>query len=482
MPAMHETENEAQAQAYIGTATDLGRPCPGAARSRVHPTRGRTARAAAALRAVMGAVLVLAGMPSAHAQTAPAPTLAPTPAPALTGEVLLVLRQADALPGLQARHRLALVGRFGQRPIYRLRVPPRQSIDATIAALAAEPAVLVAEPNLRRHAPEGVKNNVWAVGRAESVATQWAGPALQAPLARTMGQGGRGVRVALLDTGFDLQHPALAGRWLPGRDFVDGDLDPSDQSAPARHGHGHGTHVAGLVAWMAPEARLMPLRVLDDDGQGNAWVLAEALMHAIDPDGNPATDDGAHVVNLSLAGAGRSRLMATVHALASCNLPDADHPDIDLSDPGYAADRERCGRAAGAVVVAAAGNDGGTQAVYPAAEGAYGLLAVAASHAEGRLASFSNRGGWVHVSAPGEAVHSTVPGGAYAGWSGTSMAAALASGSVALARAAHPQRSAREITRCLTRTAQPLAERDAPPQLRPADALIRLAQGPRACR
>jgi len=454
--------------------TAAARPGPLAATPPTRPARGRAALAAA----LLGAVLALGGPSGAHAQTAPTPTAAPM----LTGEVLVVLRQAEALPGLQVRHRLALVGRFGQRPIFRLRVPPRQSLDATIAALAAEPAVLVAEPNLRRQAPEGVKNNVWAVGQAESVASQWAGSALQAPLARTMGQGGRGVRVAVLDTGFDLQHPALAGRWLPGRDFVDGDLDPSDRSAPTRHGHGHGTHVAGLVAWMAPDARLMPLRVLDEDGQGNAWVLAEALLHAVDPDGNPATDDGAHVVNLSLAGAGRTRLMATVHALASCQLPAPGHPDIDLSDSGYQADRERCGRGLGAVVVAAAGNDGSSTEAYPAAEGAYGLLAVAALNAEGQLAAFSNRGGWVHVSAPGEAVYSTVPGGTYAGWSGTSMAAALTSGSVALARAAHPQRSAREITRCLARTARPLADDEAPPQLRPADALIRLALGPRACR
>ena len=92
-----------------------------------------------------------------------------------------------------------------------------------------------------------------------------------------------------VSAGFDLAHPALAGRMLPGWDFVDGDADPSETAQPTQGGYGHGTHVAGLVAWVAPGARLLPLRVLDAEGQGNAWVLAEAMLHAVDPDHNPAT-------------------------------------------------------------------------------------------------------------------------------------------------------------------------------------------------
>ena len=67
----------------------------------------------------------------------------------------------------------------------------------------------------------------------------------------------------------------------------------------ANLGFGHGTHVAGLVALTAPDAKIVPYRVLDENGEGNVWVLAEALLRAIDPDGNPAKDDGAHVINIS---------------------------------------------------------------------------------------------------------------------------------------------------------------------------------------
>jgi len=127
-------------------------------------------------------------------------------------------------------------------------------------------------------------------------------------------------------------------------------------------------------------------------------------------------------------------------------------PTDELADPGYNGDRDRCNAFSGAVVVAAVGNDG-SDAVrqYPAAEGVYGLLAVGASNAGKRLADFSNFGSWVHVAAPGEGVTSSVPGGGYGTWSGTSMAAPLAAGTAALVRAANPGLSPRDVTRRLIR-------------------------------
>ena len=162
--------------------------------------------------------------------------------------------------------------------------------------------------------------------------------------------------------------PALAGRLLPGFDFVDYDDDPSEEGSEADVAYGHGTHVAGLVALVAPDAMIMPVRVLDADGQGNAWVLAEALLYAVDPDGDPATDDGAHVINLSLGTATRTRIFDAVAELATCSAAF----DSDLADPGYDADAERCSQMRGVIIVAAAGNDGSSAVrEYPAAETAH---------------------------------------------------------------------------------------------------------------
>jgi subtilisin family serine protease len=367
----------------------------------------------------------------------------------VTGEVLVKLGTTAALDPLLAKYPLVLIDRFGRRPIYRLKVAGPVSVKDMIAALSAEPGVLIAEPNFVHSAPEARKNVVWAIGTPTAYSTQWAPQAMHLSDAHRIATGD-GVRVAVLDTGVDRMHPLLAGRLVPGFDFVDFDPDPSEGSSLGT-GYGHGTHVAGLVALAAPGATIMPLRVLDPSGQGNAWVLAEAMLYAVDPDGNPDTDDGAHVINMSLGSISRTRLFSALSQLVSCSVPDvgeAVDPAADVSDPGYDGDKRRCANFGGAVVVAAAGNDA-SDAVreYPAAEGAYGLVAVAASNSREGVATFSNFGSWIDVAAPGDRITSSVPGGGYGTWSGTSMAAPLASGVAALLREAEPQLDADSIAR-----------------------------------
>ncbi len=230
----------------------------------------------------------------------------------------------------------------------------------------------------------------------------------------------------MLDTGIDATHPALAGHLVPGYDFVDLDNDPSEVGSQQQGPYGHGTHVAGLIALVAPEAKIMPIRVLDQNGIGNIWVLAEALAYAVNPDGNAATHDGADIVNMSIGTLRHTNLLADLLKKVSSDVPLAGDDDFPATGTP------------GVVVVAAAGNGGDTTPQYPAAENIGGLLAVGASTQTDALATFSTRGSWIRALAPGEHIVSSVPGGGYGTWSGTSMAAPLAAGEAALVRAAYP--------------------------------------------
>lgn len=382
--------------------------------------------------------------------TASSATMGTTRAPAPTivaNEVLVRLFNPADLPAVLAANGLAQVERFGQRPIYRLRTGPGSDVDTVVSRLRADARVQYAEPNLLHETPNGQRGEAWAIGGDAGVyATQWNTRALRLQEAHTLSLG-TGVTVAVLDTGVDASHPALAGRLVPGFDFVDFDTTPNEEGRVGNAGYGHGTHVASLVAQVAPGARIMPLRVLNAQGVGNTWVLAEALFYAVDPDGNPATADGAQVINLSLGTTRRSEVLQDLIEAITCDDDDDDDEDDDDA---------RCAAGGGAVVVSAAGNAGNTVPYYPAAEEVKGTLAVAASTEAGTLASFSNRGDWVQVAAPGERIYGAVPGGRWAVWSGTSMAAPMAAGAAALLRARYPAWQAEAVADRLSGTARSL--------------------------
>jgi subtilisin family serine protease len=229
---------------------------------------------------------------------------------------------------------------------------------------------------------------------------------------------GKGAKVALLDTGVDLDQPFLAGHWgLGGYDYVDDDPIPTDQKNGSDDNHnglvdeayGHGTHIAGLIALVAPQAEIIPYRVLDADGRGNVYNVAEAI--------NDAVRNGAQVINMSFGAAGKLESKVIKDAIKNAS----DH-DV--------------------VIVVAAGNLGSNAAYSPASDG--NVIGVGATTARNdSLAAFSNYGKTAFVAAPGENIVSTVPGGGFGTWSGTSMSAAIVSGEVALLRGQAP-RSKRE--------------------------------------
>ena len=217
---------------------------------------------------------------------------------------------------------------------------------------------------------------------------------------------GAGVVIAIIDTGVDFTHPDLAPVLSPsGYDFLDGDADPTDEidgldedvDGVADEASGHGTHVAGIAHAVAPNATILPIRILDSEGVGTVFAVAQGILYAV--------DEGAHVVNLSLGFTGTSRVVeyAVQHA-----------------------------EDAGVFLAASAGNGGAaTQAHFPASLAT--VAAVAATDDEDLKASFSNYGSYIMVSAPGEGIISTYLFQGYAVWSGTSMAAPFVAGAAALA-------------------------------------------------
>ncbi len=389
--------------------------------------------------------------------------------PAQPTDIIVKLKNGESVSPIAARHHLTVVDQFGKRPIYRLQVQAGASLDQALADVRADARVDFAEKNFEQNAPEFRRTVVWELRTVvwELVASQgqytgqWAAGALQLTNAQTAARvntpglpAGSGIRVAVLDTGIDKTHPAFAGKLLGGWDFVDDDNDPSEGPIGSSPANGHGTHVSGVIARIAPGAKIMPMRVLDNAGKGNTWVLAEAIMRAVDPDGNPNTDDGAHIINLSLGTTQPTRLLNTVVELASCSDDDDNEAEDDYSDSGFDDDVIRCNTQHGTVVVAAAGNAGSdSQVQFPAAEHAKGALAVTSFSQNGRLSNFSNRGPWVQVAAPGNQIVSALPGGLYGSWSGTSMATPMVAGVAALVLQRNPDWKPEDVTKRITERA-----------------------------
>ncbi|WP_369380677.1 type VII secretion-associated serine protease mycosin [Streptomyces sp. cg36] len=250
---------------------------------------------------------------------------------------------------------------------------------------------------------------------------------------------GKGITVAVLDTGVDATQPDLAGQVLPGKDLIGFGAGRGSRDW-ARHGtamagiiagHGHGPGNGDGVLGIAPEARILPVRVILESSDPARKKARESRGGALAEGIRWAVDHGADVINLSLG-----------DDSASAHPEAAEDAAIQ-----YALSR-------GAVVVASAGNGGeqGDHVSYPAAYP--GVIAVAAVDRFGTHAAFSTRRWYATVSAPGVDVVIADPDRKYyEGW-GTSAASAFVSGAVALVRAAHPRLTPAQIKTLLADTAR----------------------------
>jgi thermitase len=208
---------------------------------------------------------------------------------------------------------------------------------------------------------------------------------------------GRGVKVAVIDSGIDLNHPAFVGRLAPAsewKDFVDNDNNP--QEVGSGNGFGHGTGVADVILQVAPNATILPIRVLEADGTGDLDDVVAAVDWAI--------KKGANVVNLSLGS--NIDLKALQDMLKLLNKSDM-------------------------IAVASAGNSGKQTLEYPARHGAE-VVGVGSVNKNDIKSSFSAYSKDLDLMAPGEFVYTAYPNNQIAYWNGTSFAAPMVTGTIAL--------------------------------------------------
>jgi subtilisin family serine protease len=399
--------------ALLGTVALLATPVP--ARSEAPPIVGE----------VICVVDELTGSPlqpacpkapaDAAAAAQPTPGSAGSRARVVDPELVPNLIVAKFVRGADEREVRALVTRLKLTtartiPALRLRamqVKPERREEA-MAELARSPLVERVEQD--RFARLVAFDEGWGPRRV-GVSSAW-----------NVTRGSQNVTVAVIDTGVDASHPELRGSFVPGYDLIGNDADPNDEQ-------GHGTAVAGIIAarskngrdqaGLCPACSLMAVRVLGADGYGTTSTIADGMVRAVNA--------GARVLNLSLGSTGTT--------------------DTEAEAVTYALDR-------GVVVVAAAGNDGRNDVLYPAAFP--GVIGVAATDERDRLYPWSNRGGAVRVAAPGCNTAPALRSG-YAYFCGTSAATPMVAGIAALALSLSPQITSAQVLQALERTAFPIA-------------------------
>lgn len=261
---------------------------------------------------------------------------------------------------------------------------------------------------------------------------------------------GTNVKVGILDTGIDAAHPDLAGKTISFKDFINNKPAPYDD-------HSHGTHVAGTISGgaksgtaigVAPGVKLIVGKVFSAQGSGSTAKILEAMQWVADPDGNAQTNDAPALVSNSWGG-----------GTPSAGVDPKDEPYCRAVD-GWVK--------LGILPVFAAGNSGPRPQTVNLPGGCPNAFTVGATDDQDAIANFSSRGPAVWktgsmikptVSAPGVAVLSSVPGGQYKAFSGTSMATPHTAGLAALVYQTNANANVEAVSKLLTTGSVDLGEK-----------------------
>ncbi|MCM0591211.1 MAG: S8 family peptidase [Gloeotrichia echinulata DEX184] len=273
----------------------------------------------------------------------------------------------------------------------------------------------------------------------------WGADMVKAPEAWTKGYTGKGVVVAVVDTGVDYNHEDLRDNiWTNTKEIADNGIDDDgngyiddvrgwnfiENTNEVLDKNGHGTHVSGTIAGenndygvtgIAYDSKIMSVKVLNDSGSGSYSGIANGIYYAV--------NNGANVINLSLG---------------------SNFPNSTLESAIEYASRK------GVVVVMAAGNNGYPITSYPATYADKWGIAVGAVDRNNNMADFSNEPGisqLAYVTAPGVDIYSSVPGNKYAYYKGTSMATPHVAGVVALMLSANRNLTDAQVRQIITQTA-----------------------------
>ena len=322
----------------------------------------------------------------------------------------------EEIEDILKKHNLDLIagGKLSKIGYVKVRIPDGRDVMTVIKEIRKEYKLKVPEPNYISNVltvSDPLYNDQWYVSDI-NFDKAWEEADSKSP-----------IKVAVIDSGIDTKHPDLKGKILNGYDFLNDDADPSDD-------HGHGTFVAGIIAATSNDigikglydyTQIIPIKVIDENGVGTYEDTARGIIYAV--------DNGAKVINLSIGGYAYSFM-----------LQDA----VD-----YALEK-------GCIVVAAAGNDGIEQPIYPAAYP--DVIGVSALGYNGQIWSSSNTGRHIDVSAPGVNILSTGSSSDYVYATGTSASTPMVSSLAAMLVSEKTELSSSVIERLIMQSAKDLGD------------------------